>query len=46
MDGNVKVKGLEADLYVGFKDILDQLNFAGMLVYAAQKAPGILGPQA
>jgi hypothetical protein len=44
MNSDVKVKGLEADVDVGFKDILDKLNFAGMLVYGAQKALGIVGP--
>jgi hypothetical protein len=37
MNGNVTVKGLEADVDVGFKDILDELNFAVMLVYEARK---------
>jgi hypothetical protein len=37
MNGNMTVKGLEADVDVGFKDILDELNFAVLLVYEARK---------
>jgi len=43
MNSNVTVKGLEADIDVCFKDILDELNLAGTLVYEAQKALGIVG---
>ncbi|MBW2429168.1 MAG: hypothetical protein JRF56_09430 [Deltaproteobacteria bacterium] len=37
MDGNVTVKGLEADADLSFSDIWDQLNFALMLAYEARK---------
>ena len=41
MKGNVTVKGLEADADVGFKDILDELNLPGTVVYEAQKGTRI-----
>jgi hypothetical protein len=37
MDGNVMVRGLEADVDVSFNDIWDELNFAFMLAYEARK---------
>ena len=37
MDGNVTVKGLEADLDLSFSDIWDELNFAFMMEYEARK---------
>jgi hypothetical protein len=37
MDGNVTVRGLEADVDASFNDILDELNFAVMLAYEARK---------
>ena len=37
MDGNVTVKGLEADVDLSFSDIWDELNFALMLAYEARK---------
>jgi hypothetical protein len=37
MNGNMTVKGLVADVDIGFKDILDELDFAVMLVYEARK---------
>jgi hypothetical protein len=37
MDGNVAVKGIEVDVDLGFSDIWDELNFAFMLAYEAQK---------
>ena len=37
MNGNVTVKGLEADVDVGFSDIWDELNFAFFLEYEARK---------
>jgi hypothetical protein len=37
MDGNVPVKGFEADVNMSFSDIWDQLNFALMLAYEARK---------
>lgn len=37
MDGNATVKGLEADVDVGFSDIWDELNFAVMIEYEARK---------
>jgi len=37
MNGNVTVKGLEADVDVSFSDIFDELNFAVMLAYEARK---------
>jgi hypothetical protein len=37
MDGNVTVKGVEADVDLGFSDIWDELNFAFMLAYEARK---------
>jgi hypothetical protein len=44
MDGNATVKGLEADIDVGFNDIWDELNFAFMLEYEARKGRwGFLG---
>ena len=37
MNGNVTVKGLEADADIGFSEIWDELNFAVMLAYEARK---------
>ena len=37
MNGNVTVKGFEADVNMSFSDIWDQLNFALMLAYEARK---------
>ena len=37
MDGNVTVRGLEADMDASFNDIWDELNFAFMLAYEARK---------
>jgi len=37
MDGNVTVKGLEAEVDVSFHDIWDELNFAFMLEYEARR---------
>jgi len=37
MDGNVTVKGLEADVDLSFHDIWDELNFGFMLAYEARK---------
>jgi hypothetical protein len=37
MDGNVTVRGLEAEIDASFNDILDELNFAVMLAYEARK---------
>jgi len=37
MNGNVTVKGLEADVDLSFSDIWDELNFAVMLAYEARK---------
>jgi hypothetical protein len=37
MDGNVTVRGLEAEVDASFNDILDELNFAVMLAYEARK---------
>jgi len=37
MDGNLTVRGLEADVDVSFNDIWDELNFAFMLAYEARK---------
>ena len=37
MDGNVTVKGVEADVDLSFSDIWDELNFALMLEYEARK---------
>ena len=43
MDGNVTVKGFEADVNMSFSDIWDQLNFALMLAYEARKGNGDCG---
>jgi hypothetical protein len=37
MDGNVTVRGLEAEVDASFNDIFDELNFAVMLAYEARK---------
>jgi hypothetical protein len=37
MNGNVTVRGLEADVDASFNDIWDELNFAFMLAYEARK---------
>jgi hypothetical protein len=37
MDGNITVKGLEADVDLSFSDIWDELNFAFMAAYEARK---------
>lgn len=37
MNGNVTVKGLEADVDLSFNDIWDELNFAFMMAYEARK---------
>ena len=37
MNGNVTVRGLEAEVDASFNDILDELNFAFMMQYEARK---------
>jgi hypothetical protein len=37
LDGNAKVRGIEADVDVSFKDTLEDLGFAGMAVVEARK---------
>jgi len=37
MDGNITVRGLEADVDVGFNDLLDETNFGFMVAYEARK---------
>jgi hypothetical protein len=37
LEGDVTVKGQKSDVDVGFDDILDELNFAGMLAFSGRK---------
>jgi hypothetical protein len=37
LDGDAKIKGVEADVDVSFQDTLEDLNFAGMAVVEARK---------
>jgi hypothetical protein len=37
LDGDVTVKGRKSDVDVGFGDILDELNFAGMIAFSGRK---------
>jgi hypothetical protein len=37
LDGNAKVKGIEADVDVSFKDSLENLNIAGMAIVEARR---------
>lgn len=43
MDGETTVKGVTADVDVGFDDILDNLEFAGMVAYRAERGPWAIG---
>jgi hypothetical protein len=37
LEGDVTVKGQKSDVDVGFDDILDELNFAGMIAFSGRK---------